>query len=385
MKHLAGSVLAAARRRAVGAGAAAALALLAGPAAAQPSPSDDAFLQGKALMTQGRIDEACEKLAESLALERRGGTLLNLAVCREKQGRFATALRLFHEAREHAAKDGNAERVALADERIKAVQGLVSWLTVRVAEGADAPDLVVLVDGEALPRESWGKLRAVDPGVHAIKATAGGGAGSALFEEKLVVEPRDERVVEVTRTPERPPAAAKQAEAPPAAAPPAAEAALKAAPPAPAPELPRSAPGSAGELISDWHFTAGCAGILVGSAGVVLGTLYGAKAIADVRDSAPSCPNGRCTTMSAYAQSQDALTYAHIADVAFPLGLAVAGGGVVLILTRRPAPSSAPGASAVVALTGGPGVSVRGAFFGCSGRAPSPRSGSRPSAPPPAS
>ena len=73
--------------------------LFALPAPAQITPADSAFLQGKALMDQGRTAEACEKFAESLALERRGGVLLNLAVCREEQGRYATALGLLHEAR----------------------------------------------------------------------------------------------------------------------------------------------------------------------------------------------------------------------------------------------------------------------------------------------
>src|SRR6185437_420987 len=103
--------------------AAVALTLLAASSApAQTTPSDIAFFEGKALMEQGRTAEACEKFTASLALERRGGVLLNLAVCREKQGRYATALTLFHEARERASKDGRPDRVALAEEHIATVE-----------------------------------------------------------------------------------------------------------------------------------------------------------------------------------------------------------------------------------------------------------------------
>ena len=81
-------------------------------ALANPTSGDDLFHAGKALLAQGRVAEACERLAESYALAPRGGTLLNLAICRETQGWYATAMRLLVQARDAAATGKRADRVA---------------------------------------------------------------------------------------------------------------------------------------------------------------------------------------------------------------------------------------------------------------------------------
>jgi tetratricopeptide (TPR) repeat protein len=330
-------VLSLARRRAAAALAAAASALVAGRAAAQLSPADDAFLQGKALMQQGRTAEACEKFAESQVLAPRGGTELNLAVCREKQGRYATALRLFHEARERAAKDGRSERIALAEARIQALQGMVSWLTVRLAPGADAPDLDVQCDGEALPRESWGKLRAVDPGPHRVTAVA---AGRPRFEETVQIrEARDAQVVEIPAAPEPPAARRLLVESVPSPLPPRA--------PEPSSVLP-------------WTTPVGWVAVGLGAAALATGTGFGIRAIVDVHESAPLCPNGLCTTMAAYAQSQDAHPAARVADVALPLGLLATGAGLYLLLRSRP--SAAVALDVGVSAGRAPRLTVGGAF-----------------------
>ena len=48
------------------------------------SPAAEAlFEEGRRLLEAGRTDEACLKLAESLAQEMSSGTLLNLALCHE--------------------------------------------------------------------------------------------------------------------------------------------------------------------------------------------------------------------------------------------------------------------------------------------------------------
>jgi hypothetical protein len=285
------------------------------PARAQPAPADDAFVLGKALMDQGRIAEACTKFAESLALDRRSGTLLNLAVCREQEGRHATALRLFEEARARAVKDGRADRVALTEEHLARIRPRLSWLTLRVAAGAVGPDLVVLRDGEELPRVRWGTIEALDPGPHTVVATA---PGRARFEATVVLGPAgDAQVVEVP------------APAPPLSAPAPPTRPLEVADAVPPPPRRSSSP----VLAIGWTFTG------VGAAALVAAGVFGVKAIHDVRVSDMQCPGNICTTTDAFQQAQDARTEARLADIVTPVGLFTTAAGLYLLLRNRPEPS----------------------------------------------
>lgn len=131
---------------------AAALAARAAPAAAQPDPtaqSDALFYEGMTLMGQGRLAEACDRLDRSLQLLRRGGTLLNLALCREAAGELEAALRLFEEALDVAVRDGRLQRQEVARHHIEALRSRLApravalptlHVVVRPGDGADPRD-----------------------------------------------------------------------------------------------------------------------------------------------------------------------------------------------------------------------------------------------------
>src|SRR6187399_1063297 len=73
-----------------------ALLVIAGAARAQQQPASGTiaevlFRDGQQLLAAGRISEACVKFRASQTAEPALGTLLNLAVCHEKEGRTATA------------------------------------------------------------------------------------------------------------------------------------------------------------------------------------------------------------------------------------------------------------------------------------------------------
>jgi hypothetical protein len=74
------------------------LSTLAGAASAQPASTastevaaQSLFDEAMQLMKDGKIAEACPKLARSQSIAPNGGTLYNLAECYEKNGQSASA------------------------------------------------------------------------------------------------------------------------------------------------------------------------------------------------------------------------------------------------------------------------------------------------------
>lgn len=150
-----------------------------GRAAADGSPEDDAlattlFKEAKALLEAGNVGEACPKLAESQRLHPAGGTLLNLAVCHEREGKTATAWAELRDARVIAEHDGRDDRIALADEHLRALEPKLSKLVLSVAPTVDVPDMELRVDERAVRRPAWGTGMPLDPGEHVIEAGAPG-------------------------------------------------------------------------------------------------------------------------------------------------------------------------------------------------------------------
>lgn len=131
------------------------------------SRADELFAEGKQLMEQGKFVEACDKLAESDALDPAIGTLGLLATCHEQQGRIATAWREYSQtaARADAVAD---ERGTFARERAKALEPELPKLLVRLAV-ADT-NVVVLRNGVRLMAEEYGVASPIDPGTYEIVA-----------------------------------------------------------------------------------------------------------------------------------------------------------------------------------------------------------------------
>jgi len=132
------------------------------------------FEDARALLSQGKVGEACRKLEESRRLDPVPGTVLNLASCHEREGLTASALAEFREARRMAERDHRDDRVAFATEHMKALEPKLSMLVIVVGPDADRPDLSVTRDGVALGRAVWGTRIPVDPGTHVVEASAPG-------------------------------------------------------------------------------------------------------------------------------------------------------------------------------------------------------------------
>jgi len=146
---------------------------------AEPSAEDSAlatllFEQGRELIAQGQIPEACQKFAESQRLDPGGGTLLNLARCHEQEGRLASAWSEFQAAQSMARDGGRPDREAEAAYHISALEARLSRLSIVVPAAADLTGLVVERDGRELGRGAWSTAIPVDGGEHVVRATAPG-------------------------------------------------------------------------------------------------------------------------------------------------------------------------------------------------------------------
>ena len=214
------------------AGAGALLLVLAGSARADDAPrarSGDAagaealFEQGRKLLSDGKVAQACPKFAESYRLDPALGSLLNLANCHQLEGKTATAWGEFREAEQQARRAKDAKRQKYAASKAGALEPSLPKLIVTVVD--PAPNIAVTRDGVALGEASLNTALPVDPGEHVIAAEA---PGRERWETRIEAAAGQRSSVVVP--------ALEMAEAPEAPAPP-----EPAAAPAPAPTAPKRA------------------------------------------------------------------------------------------------------------------------------------------------
>jgi hypothetical protein len=142
-------------------------------AVADPA-GEQLFRDGRTLLKAGKIDEACEKFQQSRDVEVKFGTVLNLADCREKQGKFATAWELFLEAKGLATTQKGATEIALAERRAKLIAGKRAFLTISIPADHRVPGLVITRNGIEVAASTWDQPLAIDPGNYVIEAKASG-------------------------------------------------------------------------------------------------------------------------------------------------------------------------------------------------------------------
>ena len=146
------------------------------PALAEPSKEDVAkadalFRDAQLLVQKGQLAEGCAKFAESQALDPANGTLLNLALCHEKEGRVATAYRELQELlaiMQNSKNPDDRERSRVATERIRQLEKKVPRVVFDIA--ALPKDASLTVDGEKINDPAYPVL--IDPGRHTVVASA---------------------------------------------------------------------------------------------------------------------------------------------------------------------------------------------------------------------
>lgn len=170
----------------------------AGVAAAQSGDSrvlaQSLFQEGKRLLDAGKIDPACEKLEESQKLEPAGGTLLNLALCHELQGKIATAWTDFQGVIELSKRARRPDRMAHAKKKIDELGPKVPYLTLRYAGASLLPGLKVRLDGVELSSATLDTSLALDPGEHVVSAEAD---GHRPFEARVTLAVGEKKTVAI--------------------------------------------------------------------------------------------------------------------------------------------------------------------------------------------
>ncbi len=330
-------------RRAV-ASAVLVLAMLSAPrAGAAPSTEDRAlatelFKQGRDLMTAGKAEEACPKLAESHRLDPGGGTVLNLALCYEAIGRLASAYSAFNDALAMARRDERDDRVTIATEHLASVEPRLSRLIIEVPPGSELPELEVRRDGSEVARAAWGSAMPVDGGSHEISVRA---PGRRPWSATVTVQNESDKQTVVVPLLEAEPA--------PATAPPPPLAPT----PTPAPvERPVPQQGSNGTTQRTWGFIAGGVGVL----GLGAGTYFGLQALSK-RDESEALCRPSCTVRGSEL-SKEATTSADWSTASFGVGIAALGLGAYLVLSAGDG-----GERERVGVVVGPGgATVRGRF-----------------------
>jgi hypothetical protein len=150
------------------------------------------FDEAVRLMEQGRYAEACPKLAESQRLDPGGGTLLNLGLCREKEGKLATAWTIYNDALSQAIKDKRQEREMTARERITVIGPNLAKFVIEVDPAtAKLEGLEVTLDGARVGRAAWGLATPIDAGTHTV---AVGALGKRAWQTPLEVKKDGDQV-----------------------------------------------------------------------------------------------------------------------------------------------------------------------------------------------
>jgi hypothetical protein len=318
------------------------------PAFAQPTAAiaEQLFRDGRALMAAGKTDEACEKFASSQRLAPAVGTLLNLAVCREKQGRNATAWSLFADAEAESLRAGDKVRATLARDHENKLAPELKKVVIEVP--TPPPGMVVKLDDVALPAGALGTEIPIDPGDHELVVTAPGkkpwsqaklNLGPSAMTVHVRVELQDEAPV-VAAPPEPPP---------------------ETAPPVPAGPEPAASEEDAKR--EEHARVKRIAGIVMGGAGLVaigIGAGYGLTAIGRKNDESKYPPNSE-DQLIVYNQAKDAQNI----GIAFASvgALAVGGGVALLVLSGAGTRTTASALRVFPTWTpGGAGAGVSGSF-----------------------
>lgn len=272
------------------------------PSMAQTQPvANKLFQEGRALVEKKQYPEAIEKFKASHAMEPSVGALLNLGDAYKELGKIASAWSAYTNATS-LAKARSDNRAAEAEQRAKALEPRLPKLTVHTT--ARHAEMSVTDNGLALPAASFETALPVDPGPHAVVATA---KGKKAFRASIDLAEGQSREVIIPALEDDPSASA-----------------------------PLGDPGKDSSR-GDTQRTVGTGLLIGGGVVTVAGLVFGAVAISKWGTVKDTCPDKHCPTEADRARLDDdarsAGTFATISTIGVIVGVVAAGAGLALHLT----------------------------------------------------
>jgi hypothetical protein len=294
------------------------------------------FAEGKAAMAKNDYATACAKFSESMKIAPRPNVVFNLAQCEEHEGRLVNARK--HWADAQAAIDSRDPRVAIAKDRIAALDKRVASLVLRLAAGTP-PQAHVKIDGAEVDKSAIGAATPVDPGAHVVTLEAAGRKESRTSLTLAEGEKKEATLSPGAVDPSYVPPAPERAHVAPDAS---------ARPPAAAPAS--STKRTVGFVLGG-----------IGIAGLAVAAVTGGLAVAKNGTIQSDCPNKRCSQEGLDAISgQNALFAANY--VGWGVGIAGVAAGAFLVLTSKGGASAPTTAIAPAPLPGGAALRIESAF-----------------------
>ncbi len=301
---------------------AASVATLAHAQEGDPAAAAELFAQGRLALLSKDYDVACAKLAESGRLDRKVGTLINLAQCEQGRGRLRASLAQWEMART-LAHDTSDAREPYIVEQLAAIAPRVP--AIHLTLSADAPaDTQVSMDGAPFVIAGGDKGRdRVEVGSHVISVNASGRT-ARTFDVAVREGELRELVVEPGAT------------------------------------IVAAAPAAKGAPFWTAQRAAALTGASLGVVGAVVASVFGAQAI-EARNE-KGCSDGLCDTAAEAQVQRDGMTSGNVATALFIGSGVLLAGAAALWFT---APSAPP--RGAVATSVGVAPSHNGAFLAAQG------------------
>jgi hypothetical protein len=256
------------------------------------------FQEARELMARSDFARACPLLEESYKLDQGVGTLLAVALCHEGSGKPATALREFKEALRASVRTNRPDRVMLAESHVQELEATVSRIVVK-PPSPEPTGLSITLDDQLLDRATMLAGAPVDPGEHAVGATA---PNAVAWRTRILVSPNGKVQVDI-------PALAATTVA------------------------PSTPPRASSSRTLGWVLGG------VGVAGLGAGGVFGGLAFDANARSEDECRGTLCSERGVDL-NDEAKRNATIANVSAIVGGVVLGAGLYLLLRREPTPSA---------------------------------------------
>jgi len=297
--------------------------------AGDPAAAREQVKIGYELAQKGKCDEAIPHFLESIKLDVKAVTLINLAACEEKTNKLADAIGHWVDARSRAQVENNSAIQEEAEKKAKALEARIPKLTVALPPNAPK-DAEVVRDGVALGSASFGVPLPVNPGAHSLVVRAKG------FEDAtttVTLAEAESKTVQLKLGAARP------------------------IEPAPVVVVPPGGATNPGAESAKGTSPIAYVGFGVAAAGLAAGMITGVLALGAASEAKDNCPNGVCKDSQSKDDAESGKTMGTISTIGFIVAGVGAAVGVYGLLWGTPTSSTKVGVS--VGPTGGV---VRGTF-----------------------